>query len=100
MTKSLIFKQNIQKEFVIAGQLGTYFLIFNVNDSLLADFTEAERIKIRKAMTLMIDRNYVVVEYGQAGQMPANSYVPSGLTEPDGSSLLTIMVQKDGSELL
>ncbi len=76
------------KEFVIAGQLGTYFLIFNVNDSLLADFTEAERIKIRKAMTLMIDRNYVVVEYGQAGQMPANSYVPSGLTEPDGSEFV------------
>lgn len=82
-------KENYPDEFVIAGQLGTYYVSFNVNDKAFAGYGEADKAKIRKALSLMIDRNYIVEEIGQAGQQPANSYVPIGLTEPDGTEFVT-----------
>lgn len=76
-------------EFVVEGQLGTYYVSFNVDDKALASFTEEERVKIRTALSLMIDRNYIVDSIGQAGQVPANGFVPMGLTEPDGSEYIS-----------
>jgi oligopeptide transport system substrate-binding protein len=73
-------------EFFIEGQLGTYYVSFNVNDENFKAFGEADKAKIRKALGLMIDRNYIVEEIGQAGQVPAAGFVPMGLTEPDGKT--------------
>lgn len=81
-------KEGYPDEFVIAGQLGTYYVSFNVNDKAFAGYDEVNRAKVRKALGLMIDRNYIVEEIGQAGQQPANSYVPIGLTEPDGTEFV------------
>ena len=89
-------KVDYPNEFVIAGQLGTYYTIFNVNDTTIygtVATTEEERVKVRKALSLLIDRNYIAESIGQAGQQPANSYVPIGLTEPDG---LTEFVANNG----
>lgn len=41
--------------------------------------------EIRNALSLLVDRTYVVEEIGQAGQIPASSFVPSGMTDADGS---------------
>lgn len=79
---------NSPDEFHITGQLGTYFVIFNVNDPAFAAFTEEEKATIRRALGLMIDRNYIVEEIGKAGQVPAAGYVAMGLTEPDGSEYI------------
>ena len=76
-------------EYFVEGQLGTYYISLNVNDEALKDFTEEERVKIRTALGLMIDRNYVVEEIGQAGQVPAAGFVAMGLTEPDGSEFIS-----------
>jgi len=73
-------------EFFIEGQLGTYYVSFNVNDENFKAFGEADKAKIRKALGLMIDRTYIVEEIGQAGQVPAAGFVPMGLTEPDGKT--------------
>ncbi|MBQ3073482.1 MAG: peptide ABC transporter substrate-binding protein [Ruminococcus sp.] len=73
-------------EYKVTGQLGTYYVSFNVNDEALKDFTEAERIDIRKALGLMLDRNYIVDAIGQAGQVPANTFVAMGLTDADGKT--------------
>ncbi len=81
-------------EYFVEGQLGTYYVSMNVNDEALKDFTEEEKVKIRKALGLMIDRNYVVEEIGQAGQVPAAGFVAMGLTEPDG----TEYISKNGPE--
>ncbi len=78
-----------EKEFFVEGQLGTYYVSFNVNDEALKDFTEEEKAKIRNALGLMIDRNYVVEEIGQAGQVPAAGFVAMGLTEPDGAEYIS-----------
>ncbi len=75
-------------QFYVEGQLGTYYISFNVNDSALDGFTEVEKSKIRTALSLMIDRNYIVEEIGQAGQVPAAGFVAMGLTEPDGKEFI------------
>ena len=77
-----------QKDFFVEGQLGTYYVSFNVNDAALEGFSEPEKADIRKALGLMIDRNYVCEEIGQAGQVPAAGFVAMGLTEPDGKEFI------------
>ena len=81
-------------QFFVEGQLGTYYVSFNVNDPALADFTQEEKAQIRKALGLVIDRNYIVEEIGQAGQVPAAGFVAMGLTEPDGKEF----IEKNGPE--
>ena len=45
----------------------------------------AAEAEIRYAISLLFDRNYIVEEIGQAGQLPASSFVAMGLTDADGS---------------
>ena len=80
------------EEFVVAGQIGTYYVCWNVNEEILpADCgltgaeAEAARAEIRNALSLLFDRNYIVEEIGQAGQVPASSFVAMGMTDADGS---------------
>ncbi|MBQ9742404.1 MAG: peptide ABC transporter substrate-binding protein [Ruminococcus sp.] len=82
-------------EYKVMGQLGTYYVCFNMNDPALADFTEEEKVSIRKALGLMLERNYICEEIGMAGQQPANSFVPIGLTDADGK---TEFVATNGTE--
>ncbi len=79
---------NYPSEYFVEGQLGTYYVSFNMNDVALAQFTEEERVNIRKALGLMIERNYVCTDIGKAGQVPANGFVAMGLTEPDGTQFI------------
>ncbi len=85
-------KVNYPTEFVIAGQIGTYYVCWNVNEEILPEGceltgVEAEmaRQEIRNALGLLLDRNYICEEIGQAGQVPASSFVAMGLTDADGS---------------
>lgn len=78
-------------EFVIAGQIGTYYVCWNINEDLLPnsslsaeDKAKAEA-EIRNALALLLDRNYICEEIGQAGQVPASSFVAMGITNADGS---------------
>ena len=80
-------------EYQVMGQLGTYYVSFNMNDPALADFTPEEQISIRKALGLLIERNYVCEEIGLADQQPANSFVPIDMTDADG---VTEFVAKNG----
>ena len=85
-------KVDYPDEFVVAGQIGTYYVCWNINEEILpASSTltglEAEMAKneIRSAIGLLFDRNYIVEEIGQAGQLPASSFVAMGMTDADGS---------------
>lgn len=85
-------KTEYPNEFVIAGQLGTYYVNMNVNKNLLpADTTltgvelEKANAEVRQALALLIDRNYVVNDIAQGGQTPASSFVAMGLTDADGT---------------
>jgi len=79
-------------EFVIAGQIGTYYVNWNINADILPESSnlkgeeaEAAKAEIRKALGLLLDRNYIVESIAQGGQLPASSFVAMGMTEPDGS---------------
>ena len=85
-------KDKYPTEFVVAGQIGTYYVCWNINESILpSDSTltgaakEAAEEEIRNAISLLFDRNYIVNEIGQAGQVPASSFVAMGMTDADGS---------------
>ncbi len=85
-------KAKYPTEFVVAGQIGTYYVCWNVNQEILpkdsklkGEAAEAARAEIRNALSLVIDRNYIVEEIGQAGQVPASSFVAMGMTNADGS---------------
>ncbi|MBR5451717.1 MAG: hypothetical protein IKV36_01845 [Clostridia bacterium] len=83
-------KTEYPTEFVIAGQIGTYYVCWNVNKDLLPGSTltgvakEEAQQEIRKALGLLYDRNYICEEIGQAGQVPAASFVAMGMTDADG----------------
>lgn len=95
---SALKEGDYKDEFFVEGQLGTYYVSFNVNDPALKDFTQEEKAKIRQALGLMIDRNYICEEIGQAGQVPAAAFVAMGLTEPDGTEFVANNgVNRDGS---
>lgn len=83
-------KSSKGSEFVIAGQMGTYYVSFNVNSTAFDSVatTEEERTKVRKALGLFIDRNYIVKEIGKAGQEPANAFVSSGLSDAAGGEFV------------
>jgi len=53
--------------------------------SMTAEEKEAAREEIRYAIALMFDRNYIVNDIAQGGQVPASSFVAMGMTEPDGT---------------
>ena len=84
-------KEEYPDEFVVTGQLGTYYVCWNVDKDILpADSglegaeAEAARAEIRNAISLLFDRNHIVDEIAQGGQTPASSFVSSGLTDADG----------------
>jgi len=64
-------------EFNLEGQLGTYYVSFNVTK---APF---DNPKVRQAFTLAVDREFIVKNIGKAGQVPAGAFVPTGLTDAD-----------------
>ena len=82
-------KAAYKDEFVIAGQMGTYYISFNVNSAVFTKAAdEAARAKVRRALGLFIDREYIVKEIGKAGQIPANAFVSAGLSDPAGGEFV------------
>ncbi|MDD7160777.1 MAG: peptide ABC transporter substrate-binding protein [Candidatus Ornithospirochaeta sp.] len=85
-------KVQYPNELVIAGQIGTYYVCWNVNENILpagstltGEAAEKAKAEIRNALSLILDRNYICEEIGQAGQVPASSFVAMGMTNADGS---------------
>ncbi len=85
-------KAEYPDEYFVEGQIGTYYVCWNVNEEILPagsglSGVEAEQAKaeIRNAIALLFDRNYIVNDIAQGGQVPAASFVAMGMTEPDGS---------------
>ena len=53
--------------------------------SMTPEEAEAAKAEIRNAIGLLFDRNYIVEEIAQGGQLPASSFVAMGMTNPDGT---------------
>ena len=98
-------KKDYPAEFVVAGQIGTYYVCWNINANILpaeAGLTgvEAEKAQqeIRKAISLLFDRNHIVEDIAQGGQVPASSFVAMGMTNPDGTQFYKTAGNNDGYE--
>ena len=96
-------KTQYPEEFVVTGQIGTYYVCWNVNENILpASSTltgveaEAAMAEIRNAIGLLFDRNYIADQIGQAGQVPASSFVAMGMTNPDGTQFYQTAGHNDG----
>ncbi len=85
-------KKDYPNEFVVAGQIGTYYVCWNINEEILPEGStltgaeaEAAKAEIRNAIGLLFDRNHIVEQIAQGGQVPASSFVAMGMTNPDGT---------------
>ena len=80
--QTLIDSQN--PEFKIIDELGTYYIAFNVNSKLFEGKTPEQAACMREAINLLIDRDYIVENIGQTGQVIATSYIPLGMMDGNG----------------
>jgi oligopeptide transport system substrate-binding protein len=81
-------KTDYPTEFHVDGQIGTYYVCWNINEDISPvggeALTEEQKAEVRSAIGLLFDRNYIVNDVAQGGQVPASSFVAMGITEPDG----------------
>ncbi len=80
--QTLIDSQN--PEFKVIDELGTYYIAFNVNSKLFEGKTPEQAACMREAINLLIDRDYIVENIGQTGQVIATSYIPLGMMDGNG----------------
>ncbi|QAT49366.1 peptide ABC transporter substrate-binding protein [Caproiciproducens sp. NJN-50] len=65
------------KDYHSIDQLATYYVAFNCKK---APF---DNPKVRKALTLVVDRNYIIKNITKAGQIPADAFVSTGVSDAD-----------------
>lgn len=73
-------------EFVVADNLGTYYVGFNYNSDLYSKLgLDEEQAKVfRHALTLLIDRQYIIDNIGQTSQKIATTFIPEGCVDGNG----------------
>ena len=64
--------------------LGTYYAGFNVNSPIFEGKTVQQAADMRKAMNLLVDRQYIVDTIAQADQEIANTFIPTGMSDGQG----------------
>lgn len=74
----------INPEFGILDNIGTYYIGFNVNDPMFDGKTVEEAAKMREAISLLVDRQFIVDNVGQTGQVLADSFIPEGMADGNG----------------
>lgn len=72
------------KEFHVIDQLGTYYVGFNVQSKIFDGKTPEQAAEMREAISLLIDRQYIVENVGQTDQVPADAFVPLGMSDGNG----------------
>ena len=78
--KIAVLEEANDENFKILPYLGTYFYIFNMNQE------PVNNPKVRKALSLAINRTDIVEQVTKAGQVPATGFVPKGVSMSDGTT--------------
>lgn len=71
-------------EFYVVDTLGVTYVSFNVTSDLFDGMTAAEANTFRRALALLVDRDYIVTSITQTGQVPADSFIPYGCLDGNG----------------
>lgn len=79
------WKDKHASEYHCNPQIGTYYIIFNVNDKSLNSKLSDEKAysEFRRALSLLIDRNDICENVGKADQQPANTFVGTGALDSE-----------------
>lgn len=73
-------------EFHVIDNLGTYYVCFNVNSDMFSGMTAVQAAETRRALSMLIDRQYIVDTVGQTEQKVATSFVPIGMSDGNGGT--------------
>lgn len=73
-------KNDMPDELHIFPYLGTYYYIFNCEKKPFDD------VRVRKALTMAIDRKAICEEVTMGGELPAFAFVPPGITDVEDDS--------------
>ncbi len=75
--------------FITKPQVGTYYAVFN------CDVEPTNDLRVRKALTLAIDRKKLCEQVTKGGEIPAAGFIPPNLSYSDGTSCRTL--DKEGN---
>lgn len=67
------------EDFYIFPHVGTFYYYLNVSNPLFDD------LRIRKALSLAVDRNAIVTSVTKAGQVPATGIIPYGIYDSNNN---------------
>ena len=71
-------------EFHVVDSLGVAYLCFSVKSDLFDGKTAEQASAMRRAFSLLIDRQYIIDTVAQTGQQLANTFVPAGTSDGHG----------------
>ena len=71
-------------EFYIIPNLGTYYVIFNVKSPMFDGYTAEQASTYRKALSMLIDRQYIIDTVAQCDQTIATAFIPVGMADGNG----------------
>ena len=63
---------------VIKPRISSYYYCLNLTNDILKD------VRVRRALSLAIDRNYIVDQITRGGEKPAGALVPYGISDYEG----------------
>jgi len=78
--------QNLKSEdyFHIIPNLGTYYVGFNVNSPMFDGKTPSQASAMRRALAMLVDRQFIIDTVGQCEQEIATSFIPTGISDGHG----------------
>lgn len=71
-------------DFHVIDNLGTYYVGFNVKSKMFEGKTAEQANKMRRALALLVNRQYIIDTIGQTQQEPATSFIPTGMSDSHG----------------
>lgn len=71
-------------DFHVIDNLGTYYVGFNVKSKMFDGKTPEQANKMRQALALLINRQYIIDTVGQTQQEAATSFIPTGMSDSHG----------------
>lgn len=89
-SETIAAKKN-DADYHVQGQLGTYYVCWNVNSNMFNDVlgtNEQAKQDVRNAISLLIDRQDIIDNVAMGGQTVSTGFVGSGLTDPAGGEFV------------
>lgn len=71
-------------DFHVIDNLGTYYVGFNVKSKMFDGKTPEQANKMRQALALLINRQYIIDTVAQTQQEAATSFIPTGMSDSHG----------------